>query len=87
MDGGIQFEGNSGLARLLHIAAFFGHKEAPDTTELSYDRLLGVIESSLSLGELTLRGNLPCGSPRPRTGRTIQVMSGVPTGISYQTSR
>jgi len=55
MDGGIQFEGNSSLARLFHIAAFFGHKEAPDTTELSYDRLLGVIESSLSLGELTLR--------------------------------
>ena len=55
VDAGLHIERDFQTTGLLHLAAFAGRREAPDTTELSFDRFLGIAESSIPLDLITLR--------------------------------
>lgn len=50
-DGGVEFEAGSLLSRLIRVGGFVGHREAPDTTEMNYDRAAGEIEAQFMLGD------------------------------------
>ncbi len=47
-DGGAEWETGDGIDRMLHLGLVAGKREVPDTTSLSYDRLLAEIETRLS---------------------------------------
>ena len=53
-DGGLELEAGSLLRRMVRIAGFIGHREAPDTTEMNYRRSAGEIEAQLMLGDKAL---------------------------------
>lgn len=50
-DGGLEFEAGSLLRRMIRIGGFAGHREAPDTTEMNYERAAGEIELQFMLGD------------------------------------
>ncbi|HER43676.1 MAG TPA: hypothetical protein ENO08_04375, partial [Candidatus Eisenbacteria bacterium] len=50
-DSGLEFEAGSFLRRLIRVGGFVGHKEAPDTTEMNYERAAGEIEMQFTAGE------------------------------------
>lgn len=50
-DGGLEFEAGSLLRKMIRIGGFAGHREAPDTTELNYERAAGEIELQFMLGD------------------------------------
>ena len=52
-DTGLGVESGSYFNRYLRVFAALGHREAPDTTDLSFDRLLSEAEVRLSSGSLT----------------------------------
>ena len=50
-DGGLEFETGSLLRRMIRVGGFAGHREAPDTTEMNYERVAGEIEAQFMLGD------------------------------------
>ncbi len=47
-DGGAEWEAGEGIDRMLHLSLLAGKREVPDTTALSYDRLLAEVETRIS---------------------------------------
>jgi hypothetical protein len=47
-DGGAEWEAGEDIDRMLHLGLLAGKREVPDTTSLSYDRLLAEIETRFS---------------------------------------
>jgi len=50
-DGGLEFETGSLLRRMIRVGGFVGHRAAPDTTEMNYERTAGEIEAQFMLGD------------------------------------
>ncbi len=50
-DGGLEFEAGSLLRKMIRVGGFVGHREAPDTTEMNYERAAGEVELQLTLGD------------------------------------
>ena len=50
-DGGIEFEAGSLLRKMIKVGGFLGHREAPDTTEMNYERAAGEVEVQFMLGD------------------------------------
>ncbi len=54
VDGGAEWEAGEGIDRALHVSLLAGRREVPDTTALSYDRLLAEIETRISAAAFSL---------------------------------
>jgi hypothetical protein len=50
-DAGLEFEAGSLLRRLIRVGGFAGHREAPDTTAMNYERAAGEMELQFLVGE------------------------------------
>ncbi len=50
-DGGLEFEAGSILRRMIRVGGFAGHREAPDTTEMNYERAAGEVELRFMVGD------------------------------------
>ena len=50
-DGGLELETGSLLRRLIRVGGFVGHRTAPDTTEMNYERAAGEVELQFMVGE------------------------------------
>ena len=50
-DAGLEFEAGSILSRMIRVGGFAGHREAPDTTEMNYERAAGEVELQLTVGD------------------------------------
>jgi len=54
VDGGLDFEAGKAADRMLLVGVAAGTRDAPDTTALSYDRLLGELEARLTPGAISI---------------------------------
>jgi len=67
-DGGLEFEAGSLLRRMVRVGGFLGHREAPDTTEMNYERRVGEIEAQFLLGDKGLLHLYSMGDRRDYSG-------------------
>jgi hypothetical protein len=50
VDGGAEWDAGADIDRMLHLGLFAGRRDVPDTTALSYDRLLAELEGRCAMG-------------------------------------
>jgi hypothetical protein len=54
IDGGVEIQIGDVIDKMLLAGVFAGRRDAPDTTALSYDRLLGELEATLTPGVISI---------------------------------